>query len=444
MHKLLITGGFPLIGEIPISGAKNAALPLMAASLLSDKPLTLINVPDLADIKTMRKLLEQHGVVVSPQSTVDSNSLITNDYRPTTTLNASAVSNLTAPYELVRTMRASVLVLGPLLARHGAAKVSLPGGCAIGARPIDMHLTALKKMGAAIELADGYVHAHVQGRLKGTEIRFDKVSVTATENVLMAATLAEGTTIIQGAAREPEVTDLANCLVAMGGNIEGISTSELTIHGVKSLREATHTVIPDRIEAGSFACAAAITGGDVELVGANPKHMGAVIEKLQEAGVTVEETARGLRVCRGGKLTGIDVMTEPFPSFPTDMQAQFMAMLSVAEGASMITETIFENRFMHAPELMRMGANINLHNHSAMVRGVKKLSSAEVMATDLRASLSLVIAALAAEGETVVHRLYHLDRGYENLEAKLKAVGAQIERVSEEPAGVKPAFAEAV
>jgi UDP-N-acetylglucosamine 1-carboxyvinyltransferase len=419
MHKLIITGGLPLIGEIQISGAKNAALPLMAACLLSDEPLTLTNVPKLADIKTMQKLLEQHGVAAIPQA----EGII---------LSGAQVSNLTAPYDLVRTMRASVLVLGPLLARFGAAKVSLPGGCAIGTRPIDMHLNALKKMGATIELHDGYVHAHVDGRLKGAEITFDKVSVGATENLLMAASLALGTTTIHNAAREPEVCDLADCLVAMGAHIEGIGSSKLTIHGVAKLHATTHRVIPDRIEAGSFACAAAITGGDVELVGARADHMSAMLEKLREAGVVVEETARGIRVCRSGKLQGIDVMTEPYPSFPTDMQAQFMAMLSIAEGASMITETIFENRFMHVPELVRMGARINAHSHSAMVRGVAKLSGAEVMATDLRASVSLVIAALAAEGETAVHRLYHLDRGYENLEEKLRGVGAKIERVNED------------
>lgn len=422
MDKIRIIGGTPLRGTIPISGAKNAALPLMAASLLTDGQLTLSNTPYLADIVTMAKLLAQHGVTLNMQGTA--NRILS--------LNAAHIHNLTAPYELVRTMRASVLVLGPLLARFGAAKVSLPGGCAIGTRPIDLHLKALRQMGAVIELKDGYIHASVAGGLKGTEIQFDKVSVGATENILMAATLAEGKTVIRGAAREPEVCDLAHCLQAMGAVIEGIGSETLVVTGVKQLHGCHYTVIPDRIETGSFAAAAAITGGDVELLGARADHIQAVTQKFVEAGVEIMPTERGVRVRRtAGRIRGIDIMTEPYPGFPTDMQAQMMALLSLADGASMITETIFENRYMHVPELTRMGANIVVHGASAMVRGVPELRGAEVMATDLRASLSLVIAALAAKGETIIHRVYHLDRGYERLEEKLAGCGATIERISE-------------
>ena len=417
MNKLRIIGGKPLHGEIMISGAKNAALPLMCAALLTDEPLALSNMPALADIITMQALLEQHGVKVSGMHPM--------------VLNANHVHNLTAPYELVCTMRASVLVLGPLLARFGAAKVSLPGGCAIGTRPIDMHLKALQEMGAVIELRDGYVHASVAGKLKGAAIRFEKISVGATENILMAAALAEGITTIDNAACEPEVGDLAHCLVAMGAKIDGIGTHYLTVEGVDSLHGATHRVIADRIEAGSFLCATAMCGGEVELIGAQSETLQAVLEKFEEAGVHITETPRGLLVKRPGAIHGIDVMTQAYPGFPTDMQAQFMAMLSIAEGASMITETIFENRFMHAPELMRMGARITVHGGSAMVRGVPQLTGAEVMATDLRASISLVMAALVAKGETTIHRIYHLDRGYERLEEKLRACGAQIERIGE-------------
>ena len=365
----------------------------------------------------MRRLLEQHGVVVSD---LDDHTL---------ELNGRQVHNLTAPYNLVRTMRASILVLGPLLARHGAAKVSLPGGCAIGSRPVDMHLNALEQMGATIELVDGYVHAHVNGRLQGAVIHFDKVSVGATENTLMAASLAQGTTVINNAAREPEVCDLADCLVAMGAQIDGIGTSCITIDGVDRLHKASHRVVADRIEAGSFACAAAITRGRVELTGAKAAHMGAMLEKFTEAGVVVSETRDGLLVSAKQALRAVDITTQPYPDFPTDMQAQFMAMLSLAEGSSTICETIFENRFMHVSELLRMGANIQVNGNSATVTGVGALKGAEVMATDLRASLSLVIAALAAEGESTVHRLYHLDRGYEKLVRKLAGVGADIQRV---------------
>ena len=399
MQKLVITGGNPLRGSIQISGAKNAALPLLACGLLTDETLTLSNVPELADIKTICALLAQHGVAINA---VDENTF---------ELSGKDVNNLTAPYELVRTMRASILVLGPLLARFGAAKVSLPGGCAIGARPVDMHLAALEKMGAVIELVDGYVHAHVDGRLKGAEIHFEKVSVGATENILMAAALADGTTTLHNAAREPEVCDLAECLASMGANITGIGTSTMTIQGVEHLHAATHEVVADRIEAGSFACAAAITKGEVELIGARASDMAPMIEKFTQAGVVISETDNGLMVSRPGKLHGADITTQPHPDFPTDMQAQFMAMLSLAEGASTISETIFENRFMHVPELVRMGASIEISGNTAVVSGVESLRGAEVMATDLRASFSLVIAALAAKGESTVHRLYHLDRG---------------------------------
>ena len=423
MDKIRIIGGNTLKGSIPISGAKNAALPLLAASLLTDDKLTLSNMPYLADIVTMANLLAQHGVSLNMQGDSRKSGRII-------TLQADNVNNLTAPYELVRTMRASVLVLGPLLARFGAAKVSLPGGCAIGTRPIDLHLSALEQMGAEIELRDGYIHAKVANRLKGASITFEKVSVGATENILMAACLADGETVLRNAAREPEVTDLAHCLVSMGAQIEGIGCDVMRIQGVERLHGCEHSVVPDRIEAGSFAAAAAITGGDVELLGVSADIMTSVIEKFVEAGVSINETERGLRIrCEGG-LRGIDVMTQPYPGFPTDMQAQMMAMLSMANGASMITETIFENRYMHVPELARMGAHIVVHGSSAMVRGVNELRGAEVMATDLRASVSLVIAALAAKGETTIHRVYHLDRGYERLEEKLIACGANIERIT--------------
>ncbi len=421
MDKIRIIGGAPLQGTIPISGAKNAALPLMCASLLTDETLHLSNMPYLADIVTMANLLAQHGVALSfsPQAKGRSMSLA-----------AANVHNLTAPYELVRTMRASVLVLGPLLARFGAAKVSLPGGCAIGARPIDMHLKALADMGAQIDLRDGYIHAKVAGRLKGAAIQFEKVSVGATENLLMAASLAEGVTVIGNAAREPEVCDLAHCLQKMGARIEGIGTGEIRVTGVDTLHGCDYAVIADRIETGTFAAAAAITGGDVELLGARADLMQATIAAFAEAGVEISETPRGLRVCRDGRISGTDIMTQPYPGFPTDMQAQMMALLSLADGASMVTETIFENRYMHVPELMRMGTKIVLHGASAMIRGVPELRGAEVMATDLRASVSLVIAALAAKGETIIHRIYHLDRGYERLEEKLAGCGANIERIT--------------
>ena len=418
MDRILIRGGRVLSGSIPVSGAKNAALPLMAAGLLSDGPLTLTNAPDLADVATMAGLLAHHGLTVSRDTNARSITI------------SGAATDLEAPYDLVRKMRASVLVLGPLLARHGRARVSLPGGCAIGTRPVDLHLKALEQMGAEIEITAGYIEARAPGGLKGARIIFPQVSVGATENILMAAALAHGQSEIVNAAREPEITDLAACLMRMGARIEGIGTDRLLVEGVASLGAATHPIIADRIEAGTFACAAAITGGSLLLQGARLDHLGAVTRTLREAGVDVAEEEGGLRVTRSNGLRGADVMTEPFPGFATDMQAQFMALMCVADGASMITETIFENRFMHVPELSRMGARINFHGASAIVRGVKHLSGAPVMATDLRASVSLILAGLAAEGETIVNRVYHLDRGYERVEAKLAAVGADIERLA--------------
>ena len=418
MDRILIRGGRVLSGSIPVSGAKNAALPLMAAGLLADGPLTLTNAPDLADVATMAGLLAHHGLTVERDKTARSITI------------SGAATDLEAPYDLVRKMRASVLVLGPLLARHGRARVSLPGGCAIGTRPVDLHLKALEQMGAEIEITAGYIEARAPGGLKGARIIFPQVSVGATENILMAAALASGQSEILNAAREPEITDLAACLMRMGARIEGIGTDRLLVEGVASLGAATHPIIADRIEAGTFACAAAITGGSLLLQGARLDHLGAVTRTLREAGVDVAEEEGGLRVTRSNGLRGADVMTEPFPGFATDMQAQFMALMCVAEGASMITETIFENRFMHVPELSRMGARINFHGASAIVRGVKHLSGAPVMATDLRASVSLILAGLAAEGETIVNRVYHLDRGYERVEAKLAAVGADIERLA--------------
>jgi UDP-N-acetylglucosamine 1-carboxyvinyltransferase len=421
MDRIRIRGGRPLHGTIPIGGAKNAALPLMAAGLLTDGPLTLENAPDLADIATMRHLLSQHGLTVTHDR--DARRLVL----------SGTAGNLEAPYDLVRKMRASVLVMGPLLARFGEARVSLPGGCAIGTRPVDLHIKGLEQMGAAFDLEGGYMHAKAPASgshfLKGARIIFPQVSVGATENLLMAATLAEGVTELVNAAREPEIGDLAMCLMRMGARIEGIGTDRLVVEGVKRLGAATHPIVPDRIEAGTYACAAAITGGSVMLEGARLPDLGAVARVLREAGVDVAEGHAGLKVSRLNGLRGTDVMTEPFPGFATDMQAQFMALMCVAEGAAMITETIFENRFMHVPELMRMGARIKYHGQSAIVRGVPGLSGAPVMATDLRASVSLILAGLAAKGETIVNRVYHLDRGYEAVERKLAAVGAEIERL---------------
>ncbi|OFX12850.1 MAG: UDP-N-acetylglucosamine 1-carboxyvinyltransferase [Alphaproteobacteria bacterium RIFOXYD12_FULL_60_8] len=427
MDRIRIVGGQRLKGSIPISGAKNAALPLMAAALLTDETLTLANLPHLVDITTMANLLAQHGVKLAMNGAEDGGGHAGRVLE----LTASTITSTTAPYDLVRQMRASVLVLGPLLARCGQARVSLPGGCAIGTRPVDLHLNALKQMGAQIELDGGYIDAKVTGGLKGAHIVFPQVTVGGTENLLIAATLAKGETVLSNAAQEPEVTDLAHCLVAMGAKIEGIGSPSLRVQGVERLHAARHSVVPDRIETGSFAVAAAITGGELELIGGRLDLMESTVRLMEAAGVRFSATPNGFSVsAEQGALTGVDIMTEPYPGFPTDMQAQLMALMAVADGASMITETIFENRFMHVPELMRMGAKINVHHaSSAIVRGVKRLSGAEVMATDLRASVSLVLAGLAAEGQTIVNRIYHLDRGYERLVEKLSACGAQIERL---------------
>lgn len=426
MDTIRVIGGRPLKGTIKIGGAKNAALPLMAASLLTEGVLELSNLPHLMDITTMANLLVQHGVDFKIDGTSDSEGPIGR----VVSLQASNITNLKAPYDIVRKMRASVLVLGPLLSRFGEANVSLPGGCAIGTRPINMHIKALEQMGADIVLEEGYVHAKVKGRLKGAEIQFDKVSVGATENVLMAATLAEGTTIISNAALEPEVVDLAHCLKAMGANIEGEGTDKITIRGVDALHGASYAVIADRIEAGSYMVAAAITDGELLLEGIDLDIMGATVQKLREAGVSIEEESRGIRVKRAGKtIKSVDATTQPYPGFATDMQAQLMALMVVADGTSMLHETIFENRFMHVPELARMGADITVEGHTAIIKGVKSLKGAKIMATDLRASVSLVIAALAAEGETFINRVYHIDRGYERIEEKLAACGALIERI---------------
>ncbi|PPR71123.1 MAG: UDP-N-acetylglucosamine 1-carboxyvinyltransferase [Alphaproteobacteria bacterium MarineAlpha3_Bin2] len=428
MDRILIRGGTPLRGTIPIGGAKNAALPLMAASLLTDETLTLSNLPHLADISTMSKLIRKLGVKVSMDGDADGGGHVGRVFG----LTAKDTSNTTAPYDLVRKMRASVLVLGPMLARAGRARVSLPGGCAIGTRPVDLHLQALEQLGAEIELNEGYIEARAEKGLVGGHVVFPMVTVGGTENLLMAASLAKGETVLSNAAREPEVADLAKCLVAMGATIDGIGSDTLTIQGVERLHGATHAVVPDRIETGTYAIAAAITGGELTLQGARADLSEAVIKILTSAGVEIAETSDGLHIARtNGPLQGADMMTDPYPGFPTDMQAQIMALMSVARGASMITETIFENRFMHVPELCRMGADINVHGSSAIVRGVEGLSGAQVMATDLRASVSLVLAGLAAEGETVINRIYHLDRGYERLEDKLSTCGADIRRAAE-------------
>ncbi len=428
MDRIRVRGGRALHGDIRISGSKNAALPLMAASLLSDETLTLTNLPHLNDITTMAGLLAQHGVDIVLNGESDAGG----HKGRVLELTAGRIASTQAPYDLVRKMRAGVLVLGPLLARAGEAEVSLPGGCAIGTRPVDLHLRGLEQLGATIELKDGYVHARAPRGLKGAEIVFPTVSVGATENLMMAAALAKGETRLVNAAREPEIADLAACLIRMGAAITGLGSDTLTIYGVDRLQAARHAVIADRIEAGTYAMAAAITDGHLNLVGARPEHLHTVLEALAQAGVEVTETNQGLSVKRAnGRLTGVDVMTEPFPGFPTDLQAQMMALMATAEGASMITESIFENRFMHVPELVRMGANVTVHGTSALVRGQARLRGAPVMATDLRASVSLVLAGLVAEGETLVSRVYHLDRGYEHVEEKLSACGADIERVSD-------------
>jgi UDP-N-acetylglucosamine 1-carboxyvinyltransferase len=419
MDQIVVRGGAELSGQIPIAGAKNACLALMPATLLSDEPLTLTNAPRLSDIRTMSTLLQSLGAEVQ---TLAGGKVLA--------LSSHGLTSTRADYEIVRKMRASNLVLGPLLARAGQAVVSLPGGCAIGARPMDIHIDALTALGAEIELRDGYLHARAPRGLKGAVVPLRFASVGATENLLMAATLARGTTVIENAAREPEIVDLAACLGAMGARIDGAGSSRITVEGVDRLRGATHRIVPDRIELGTYMLAPAFTGGAVECLGGRLDLVGAFAEKLHEAGLLVEETADGLRTRRAnGRPRAVHVVTEPFPGFPTDLQAQMMAMLCTAEGLSVLEERIFENRFMHAPELMRMGARIAVAGGTARVQGVERLRGAPVMATDLRASVSLILAALGAEGETVVSRVYHLDRGYEQVEEKLRAVGARIERL---------------
>jgi UDP-N-acetylglucosamine 1-carboxyvinyltransferase len=424
MKKLLITGGKKLCGDVQIAGAKNAALPLMVASILTDEKLTLTNVPHVSDISTMANLLVNLGIEVE----MDGMDADFGNQGRALTFNAKTISNPIAPYELVRKMRASIFILGPLLARLGKARVSLPGGCAIGTRPVDLHLKAMQKLGAKIELSGGYVDAHVDGRLKGAEIYFEKVSVGATENALMAATLAEGETILNNAACEPEIIDLAKCLTAMGAKISGAGTSQIQIQGVEKLHAARHPIIADRIEAGTYAIAAGITGGNIKLHGVEMWILGGFREELEKAGLTLTQISnRVVEVKReGAAINAVSISTHPFPGFPTDMQAQFMSLMAVAQGASTIEETIFENRFMHVLELVRMGANIEAHGNLSVVKGVKKLTGAEVMATDLRASVSLVLAGLVADGQTTINRLYHLERGYERLADKLISCGADI------------------
>ena len=416
MDKLLIEGGTRLAGETAISGAKNAALPILCASLLTSETLTLTNVPALRDIGTLVSLLEQMGVAVRWEGDV-------------VTLEASRLDNPVAPYEMVKTMRASILVLGPLVARCGEARVSLPGGCAIGARPVDQHIKGLQAMGAEVAVEHGYVHAKVK-RLKGARLFTDMVTVTGTENLMMAACLAEGETIIENAAREPEVVDLANCLVAMGARISGAGTDVIRIQGVDRLHGATHRVMPDRIETGTYLCAAAATGGEIRLTRTSTAYLDAVVDKLMDAGCEVISERDAIHLKAPAALTAVSIRTAPYPAFPTDMQAQFMAINCVARGSAVIRETIFENRFMHAVELQRLGADIKIDGNTAFVTGVARLQGATVMATDLRASAGLVIAGLVAEGETLVDRIYHLDRGYEHLETKLAALGARVRRVS--------------
>ncbi len=428
MDKLCIIGGIPLKGEISISGAKNASLPLMVASLLSDKPLTLENLPHVEDILSMANLLATLGVKLTMEGCGTSQ----NAQGKVITFDASTLSSRKAPYDLVRKMRASILVLGPLLARTGYAKVSLPGGCAIGARPVNLHLKAMEKLGAEIEIEQGYVIAKAPKGLRGANIEFPVVTVGGTENALMAAVLAKGTTCLTNAAREPEIIDLANCLVSMGAKIQGIGTTKLVVEGVETLFPATHRVIPDRIETGTYMIAGAITGGSITLRNARLDTLPAFVKKLREAGVILIEEEGKIHVSVEEEgLRGVDITTAPHPGFPTDLQAQTMALLCTAKGKSSIIEAIFENRFMHVPELIRMGANISLNGNTASIKGVNRLHSAEVMATDLRASVSLVLAALVADGKTTVNRIYHLDRGYEYVEAKLRSLGAQIERLKD-------------
>jgi len=415
MDRLKIDGGVPLTGEIAISGAKNAALPLMAAGLVTDGTLRLTNVPDLVDTRSMEVLLSNHGLAVERDDDVVTMS--------------GDVTNVDAPYDLVRKMRASILVLGPLLARHGQARVSLPGGCAIGTRPVDLHIRAMQALGAIVELADGYIQARAPDGLTGARVVFPMVSVGATENALIAASLAKGTSELVNVAREPEISDLAECLIAMGARISGHGTDTIIVEGVDRLGDATHAVIPDRIEAGTFAIAALITGGDLTLTRAQPRHLDSLLDILRDTGASITAGEDSMRVVANGVTKAADITTDPFPGFPTDLQAQFMALMCLADGSSRISETVFENRFMHVPELTRMGADIQVDGGVAMVRGRPALTPAPVMATDLRASVSLVLAALATEGTTEVNRIYHLDRGYADLELKLGQCGARMERV---------------
>ena len=414
MDKMVIVGGEKLAGEVRISGAKNAALPILATSLLVGGWNTFHNIPDLMDIKTIKKLLKSLGVEMEGEETLR--------------INAGGITSCEASYDLVRTMRASILVLGPLVARQGEARVSLPGGCAIGARPVNLHIKALRELGAEVVLKDGYVEAKAS-RLKGTEIYFDISTVTGTENIMMAATLAEGTTILKNAAREPEIVNLAEVLIGMGARIHGAGSDVITIEGVKSLHPTEAKVIPDRIEAGTFLIAAGISGGDIRITGCIPLHLDALIAKLRDTGISIDTEEDAVRAKGGGFLQSVDVKTLPYPGFPTDLQAQIMALMAVAGGLSVITETVFENRFMHVSEMMRMGADIVIQGKSAIVRGVPKLHGAPVMATDLRASASLILAGLAAEGTTVLSRVYHIDRGYQQIEKKLSVLGANIRRV---------------
>jgi UDP-N-acetylglucosamine 1-carboxyvinyltransferase len=421
MQKLAIQGGNRLNGEVRISGAKNAALPIMCAALLTSDELHLDNMPDLHDVATMRKLLVQMGVSAAVEPSA-------------VTLCGAKVDKLEAPYEMVKTMRAAILVLGPLVARFGEARVSLPGGCAIGSRPVDLHIKGLQAMGAEIHIEHGYIHAQVPrgnggGRLKGARIFFDLVSVTGTENLMMAATLADGVTVLENAAREPEVVDLAHCLIAMGAKIEGAGSDTISITGVDKLHGATHRIMPDRIESGTFLVAAAAAGGDITLTDARADILENVLEKLQEAGATIQAAGSTINLKMDKRPKAVNVRTSPYPAFPTDMQAQFMAMNTIAEGSAMVVETIFENRFMHVQELRRLGAQIDVEGNTAVIKGCSQLEGATIMATDLRASACLVIAGLVAQGETIVDRIYHLDRGYEHIEAKLSGLGAQIRRL---------------
>jgi UDP-N-acetylglucosamine 1-carboxyvinyltransferase len=416
MDKLLVSGGKPLQGEVLTSGAKNSALPVLAASLLSSEPVVLRRIPRVRDIATMEKLLRYNGASVDVEG-------------DTVRVHAATVPNPEAPYDIVKTMRASSLVLGPLVARTGRARVSMPGGCAIGARPINLHVTALEKLGAKIHQEHGYVEARADNGLRGGRVRFDRITVTGTEDVLMAAVLADGETVIENAAREPEVVDVANLLLQMGAKIEGSGTSTIRIQGVSRLGGADHAIIPDRIEAGTFLIAGAITGGEVRVNGCNPEHLMATIDLMREAGCSIECGADWMHVKKNGKLRSVDMKTEEYPGFATDLQAQFMALMTQAEGISFVEETIFENRFMHAPELVRMGANIRIEGRKAIVAGVTPLSGAPVTCSDLRASASLILAALVAEGDSIVDRIYHVDRGYESLELKLAGLGATVRRV---------------